>query len=288
MIRKSRKAQEIPLNHDGKPRWTQEKEAQLRQYINQYGPDAEMAKELFPLFEKADLAKRIKKIVQNKDDSIKAKIRNLIKKGSQLQDIIKLLSEVPTLKVKKFYDKIIFNMEKREKVADPELFNRVLTKAAQDESVNKSTDADDQTYDEIALEEEEALDGFFKEDSNDITGNAAIAKDTPAKKSKYEEVDFAIETGCEDPYVFDCCDSYDQNKPCFDIFEMPNDDMSGFFCTQPENDCSILGERRISAGIFADMHKDENLSTNIGTANFDFGMDCDKLGDFDELYIRYD
>ena len=212
-IRKRRVAQgDIPLTTEGKPRWTQMKEAQLRQYVSQYGPDVKMAKEFFPLFAKEDLAKRIKKIQQNKDDSIKAKIRNLIKRGVTLSEVIKSLSEIPPLKVKKFYDKIKFNIEKRQKAADPELFQRVLSSACCEEDCkndcgNKSTSVEDeQTYDQIALDEEKELDGFFKEcefnqspkTNNDCSPLNSVKKDA----YKFEQLDFVKENGSENPYIF--------------------------------------------------------------------------------------
>ena len=284
VIKKKRNAQEIPLGADGKPRWTQEKEAQLRQYVNQYGADVDMAKEFFPLFEKSDLTKRIKKIMQNKDDSIKAKIRNLIKKGTELPDIIKILNEVPTLKVKKFYDKILFNMEKRERAQDPELLQRVLSSACEDIHNKSTTVEEDVTYEQIALDEEKELDGYFKEEHNSAA--AEDGKVTPAKRSVFQEEDFVEENSGENPYIFDFngFDSFKHNT--FDLFDMNNSEIGQVFNNEKfeDNDDSVYGNRRCSVGIFADLHSSNDQFSPTG----DLGIDCEKYDDIGDYYRRYD
>lgn len=230
--RKSKQG-DIPTGQDGKPKWTQEKDAQLRQYINQYGPNAEIAKEFFPSFEIKELMKRIKKIMQNKDDSIKAKIRNLIKKGTKLNDIMKILNEVPATKVKKFHDKIVFNTQKKREALDPKLLERVLGNCNSENT--KSTTASfvdkDVAYDEIALDDEEVFDGYFYEDE--------------MKTNTYDEFDFATENmlnGVDDPFVFG---NYPEFKKEIssqgELFDLGNSEMGNCF-----NDAQSLNSRKMS------------------------------------------
>merc|ERR1712048_1115531 len=155
-----------------------------------------MAKEYFPLFDLRELQKRIKKIVQNKDDAIKAKIRNLIKKQTPLADIVKILSDVDAAKVKKFHDKIVFNTQKKRDAQDPALLERIFgncssdgTKSTTVSHIDRDENTENETYEEMALEDEEIFDGFYHEDS----------------QSGYDEFNFAQENflnGMDDPFVF--------------------------------------------------------------------------------------
>merc|ERR1712151_1008727 len=118
-----------------------------------------MAKEYFPSFDIKELSRRIKKIVQNKDDSIKAKIRNLIKKQIPLEEIVKTLSDIPSDKVKKFHDKIVFNTQKKKDAQDPQLLERIFgnceSDATKSTTLTQEEKNDATTYDDMALEEEE-------------------------------------------------------------------------------------------------------------------------------------
>jgi len=205
----------------------------------------------------------------------------LIKKGTELSDIIKILNEVPTLKVKKFYDKILFNMEKRERAQDPELLQRVLTSACEDIHNKSTTVEEDVTYEQIALDEEKELDGYFKEEQKSV----ADKKVSPTKRNVFQEEDFVEENGGENPYVFEYngFDSYKHNT--FDLFDMNNSEIGMVFNNDKfeEND-SCHNDRRCSVGIFADFHSSNDQFSPTG----DLGLDCEKFDDIGEYYRRYD
>lgn len=245
---------DIQINAEGKPKWTHEKEAHLRQFINTYGPNPQMAKEYFPSFDIKELSRRIKKIVQNKDDSIKAKIRNLIKKQIPLEEIVKTLSDIPSDKVIKFHDKIVFNTQKKKDAQDPQLLERIFgnceSDATKSTTLTQEEKNDAATYDDMALEEEETFDGYYREE--------------PAES--YDEFDFGRENllnGMDDPFVFSNkeSDSFTNEKynGLFENNDFMNDNLESL---------SANNRKMTDLGIFGQQYEGEN-SNSQGFGNFD-------------------
>ena len=262
-----RKKKNVKSDKDGRPKWNQQHDAQLRLYMDQYGADIDMVKEFFPSFEKSELRKRINKIWLNKEDELKRKMEPLIKNGLRLEEITKTLRITENSDVRNVYQKLVNFYQNDNKNIKHQFVEGIL-------DVNREPDYNYDMNDSMLYKYDYQPNMSFDQSVShfmtDMRGGLESNDDLQL------EVQNFAENTANNPFVFnnDLFKNNIENKDFssnLDMFQMGDNEISLAFFDQsnkPSSQKMIEDDKK-----FSDLHG----YLAINGKEEDYDKDCDKI-----------